>query len=68
MHGSSLTSNECVNTLLAYFDRKIAAGLPRERAIVVTAEHFNVEPFKVQHFADERRAAVAEFFSLLPAA
>lgn len=68
MHGSPLSAAECVQTLLAYFDRQISIGLPRERAIAVTAEHFHVAPFKVEHFVNERRTAIVEFFSVLPAA
>lgn len=67
MHGVALAHQECVQTLLNHYDRQIANGLPRERAIAATAEHYGVEPFKVEFFADERRTAVAEFFSILPA-
>jgi hypothetical protein len=67
MHGQALSAPECVQTLLAYFDRQIGQGLERTQAIAVTAEHFHVDCFKVEHFVDERRAAIGEFFSVLPA-
>lgn len=67
MHGSPLTSNECVSTMLSYYDRQIATGLPRDRAIAVTAEHFHIAVFKVELFVAERMAATEELLSFLPA-
>lgn len=61
MHGPALTAQECVETMLSYYDRLEKEGAESRIAARLTGKHFGIDPVRVNYFIDKRFALEREY-------